>query len=233
MGEQEAQSDVFRFVEMKLAEELMNFLYPPHCPKCNAYVETRGAWCETCLRQTACVQKLPLSVEMAGVLASVWTIGHYRGGLRELIRGLKYQGKKENLPYIHTLLRASDLNIGEMFGAAAAVPVPLHSSKERERGFNQTELIFRDWLENSGIPMERMLSRNRRTAAQYGLAPKARRQNLRGAFSLVEGADVRGRRILLLDDIMTTGATLFECAKVLKEAGAAGIHALVLASDRT
>lgn len=213
-------------------EAVADFFYPPRCPSCRAYVEERGGWCPACLEETARLRRLPVPPEMGRALESVWAVGRYHGGLQALIRGLKYHGKRGNLPYIVALLDACSSDFERIPRAAAAVPVPLHPEREKERGFNQAELIFRRWLEARGIPMERLLLRSRRTLAQYGLGAEARQQNVRGAFSLAEGADVAGRRLLLLDDIMTTGATLFACAELLN-AGGAAVTALVLASDRT
>lgn len=116
---------------------------------------------------------------------------------------------------------------------ALAVPVPLHPAKERQRGFNQTELIFRDWLALRDIPMRRLLVRTRPTPPQYGLTRQARQENLRGAFALAAGAaaELHGRDVLLLDDIFTTGTTAAACARVLLRGGVRSVSALVLASD--
>ncbi len=218
---------------MKWLEELANFLFPPHCPLCNAYVETRGGWCEPCLTKTLEVHRLALDPVMAGIISGAWALGRYRGGLRDILRGLKYRKKKEYLPYVRTLQKAAEPELSAVFREKpAAVPVPLHERKEKERGFNQAELLFREWLEEQGIPMERLLIRCRATKPQYGLGAKERRVNMKGAFAVVEGAGIRGRDILLVDDILTTGATLCECARALKQAGAGKIYVMVMASDR-
>ena len=217
---------------MGIFESILDFLYPPRCPKCRAYVKARGDWCVECLQETSQIHRLPLSVEAAGSLAAVWALGRYRGGLQDLIRGLKYHGKKGNLPCIRTFLKSCDRVLADVPASVVAVPVPLHSLREKQRGFNQAELMFRDWLAERGIPMERMLLRRRETAAQYGLTAEERRENVQGAFSLAEGICVTGRDILLVDDIMTTGATLSACAEVLRRGGAARVYGLVLASDR-
>jgi ComF family protein len=112
-----------------------------------------------------------------------------------------------------------------------AVPVPLHKSKEKQRGFNQTELIFRDWLQTRGIVMQNVLLRTRATRPMYQLSAEERQHNLQGAFRVKEGTALAGKRILLVDDIMTTGATLYACARELRQSGAASVTAIVLASD--
>ena len=217
---------------MKLLDEIVDFLYPPHCPKCKAYVKKRGEWCPECLRETAHVQRLPLPVKLAEAMDAAWAFGRYHGALRDLIRGLKYHGKKGNLPYLHMILRACEKAFPVFPGEVLAVPVPLHPAREKQRGFNQVELVFREWLMRHGIPMERLLLRTRQTKAQYGLSVQERQGNLKGAFAVVDRKLVQGKYILLLDDIMTTGSTFQACAEVLKAAGAARIFGLVLASDR-
>lgn len=217
---------------MKLLDEIVDFLYPPHCPKCNAYVEARGAWCSSCLQETAHVQRLPLPVKLAEVMDAAWAFGRYHGALRDLIRGLKYHGKKGNLPYLHMFLQACEKDLPVFPENVLAVPVPLYPAREKQRGFNQVELVFREWLMQHGIPMERLLLRTRRTKAQYGLPVQERQENLKGAFVVVNGKSVQGKYILLLDDIMTTGSTFQACAEALKAAGAAKVFGMVLASDR-
>ena len=116
--------------------------------------------------------------------------------------------------------------------------MPLHEARRKERGFNQVELIFADWLKAQGIVVQKPLERRRATLPQYGLGEKERRRNMRGAFFLREAGEdgageLLGKRILLLDDIMTTGETLLSCAAVLRQTGAASVQVLVLASDRS
>ena len=218
---------------MGLAEDALNLLFPPHCPICDAYVEVRGGWCRECMRKNLDVHILALEPEVNRVISRAWAFGHYRSGLRNLLRDLKYKGKKQVLPYIRTLQRAGAHELLFLWGEAPlAVPVPLHKSREKERGFNQAELLFKEWLEEQGVSMEPMLLRCRDTAPQYGLGASERRNNLKDAFKLKPGFTLGGRNVLLVDDILTTGATLYECAKVLKRNGAGKIYVLVMASDR-
>ena len=110
--------------------------------------------------------------------------------------------------------------------------MPLHASREKERGYNQTRLIFTDWLAAHDLPLHDALQRLRRTKPMYRLSAVERRENIKGALGIRPGAEaVRGRHILLVDDIFTTGATLTECARVLHQAGAQSVTVLVLASD--
>lgn len=218
---------------MGLVEDALNLIFPPHCPICDAYVEARGGWCEECLRKNLDVHRLALEPEVSRVISGAWALGHYRSGLRNLIRDLKYKRKKQVLPYIRTLQRAGAPALLSLWKEELlAVPVPLHEAREKERGFNQAELIFKEWLEEHGIFMESMLLRCRDTKPQYGLGAVERRNNMKNAFEVRQGTAIVGRNVLLMDDILTTGATLYECAKVLKQNGAGKIYVLVMASDR-
>jgi ComF family protein len=104
------------------------------------------------------------------------------------------------------------------------IPVPLHSKRLRQRGFNQAILIGELVSKKLQIPLARhLLKRIRWTEPQVTLSADKREANVRGAFSITPGADIKGKRVMLLDDVMTTGSTVSECSKVLKRAGAAGV----------
>jgi ComF family protein len=122
------------------------------------------------------------------------------------------------------------------FGAneVLVVPIPLHRAKQRQRGFNQAELIARAALKHCpvGIRFElnpHLLERRRVTQSQIGLTQQQRRANLRGAFKVVKPEKIAGREILLVDDVFTTGTTVSECARVLRRAGAAEIWVATVA----
>ena len=170
-----------------------------------------------------------LPAPMRSLIGTAWALGVYRGGLRSLIHALKYKKQGGTLPYIKTFLEQTDFVLPNTYDFA--VPVPLHRQREKWRGFNQVEVIFRDWLADKSIPLQRALVRKKKTIPLYDRTPQERREILRQAFSLSEGVDVKDKNILLLDDILTTGATLHACAAVLKQAGAARVDVLVFASD--
>jgi ComF family protein len=113
------------------------------------------------------------------------------------------------------------------------VPVPLHRSKQRQREFNQTELIARAALKLLPANVVRLesslLERRRATQSQIGLSSHQRRENLRGAFMVCRPSDVRGRTVLLVDDVFTTGTTVSECAGVLRRAGASKVWVATVA----
>src|SRR5204863_9391333 len=109
------------------------------------------------------------------------------------------------------------------------VPVPLHPARQRERGFNQASLLAELLSVHTSIPCRPLLERIRYTTTQTALDRSERMENLHNAFRLRKNANVRGLHVLLLDDVLTTGSTLSECARVLKRAGAISVHAATAA----
>lgn len=143
------------------------------------------------------------------------------GVARRLVHGLKYRGVRAFAPVMAELLRSVEPG----FRPGAAFAVPLHRSRERRRGFNQAaELLGAlDWPCGPGV-----LERSRGTRSQVGRHERERRRNVAGAFSY-EGPDLDGLEVAVVDDVITTGATVTECARVLRERGAAAIVAVAFA----
>ncbi len=153
--------------------------------------------------------------------------GSYDGGLRELIHLLKYQQVRPASNILGRMLAETISDLQPSFGETKllVIPVPLHARKLRQRGFNQSELIARVSLKllPAGNRLELsagVLERQRETASQIGLSRHQRRENLRGAFRVLQPESVSEREILLVDDVFTTGTTVSECARVLRKAGA-------------
>lgn len=113
----------------------------------------------------------------------------------------------------------------------AIVPIPLHKKRFRERGYNQSELIAKGLAERLGVPLDtKSLIRKEETAYQSGLNHRKRYKNVKGAFMVKYPEHIQGKTILLVDDIITTGATLYEANRVLKQSGAKEVRAITLAS---
>lgn len=153
--------------------------------------------------------------------------GSYEGGLRDLIHLLKYERVRPAANVLGRMLAEVVAGFAPCFqdSRPLVVPVPLHASKLRERGFNQVEVFTRAALKLKPAGMElslqpAVLERSRRTASQTGLSIHQRRENMRGAFQVVQPGLIRGADVLLVDDVMTTGTTVSECARILRRAGA-------------
>lgn len=167
------------------------------------------------------------------------SFGLYAGDLRRLILRMKF-GRHERLGHRLGELLAFPWNSIEGLRDVVMpviVPVPLHPSRRRERGFNQAQLLAGGLVKalgrGSAAPAQRVVSeclcRKRATPPQTGLSLTARRENLRGAFEVVKAESIRERTVVIVDDVMTTGATLSACARTLKNAGAARVIGLTLA----
>ncbi len=155
------------------------------------------------------------------------SFGVYEGDLRRLIHLLKYDGMRPLAKALATKMASLVPRLGAV---ELVVPVPLHRSRRWSREFNQAELLARELSRLVGIPCRPGgLRRVRSTSPQAGLSHRQRRENVRGAFAATDAACIKGRRVLLVDDVMTTGATLNACARVLKVAGARYVGSLTLA----
>ncbi len=154
------------------------------------------------------------------------SFGFYDGALRSLIHLLKYSGMKPLAPRL-SLLMDKALPIDERYDVI--VPVPLHWKRRWKRGFNQAELLASEVSRHRGIPISNALRRTKATVNQAGLTSAGRRRNIAGAFAAREGMGLTGKRVLLIDDVFTTGATASACARALKKAGAGHVSLLTLA----
>lgn len=206
---------------------LLDLVYPPRCPVCRKHVAEHGAWCPVCLAEIVAERELNLAGRRIAFLASCRVLCDYAGGVKKLIHALKFRGDTRAAAAL-TWLLAAKLDCRRLGGVAAVVPVPLHPGRLDERGYNQTELIFRRWAEEQGWPWVEALARIRPTQPQWQLAPTARRRNIKGAFAVTRPELIRGKTILLVDDIVTTGVTMSECAKMLKRGGAVKVIGLAL-----
>ncbi|MGB9205745.1 MAG: ComF family protein [Terriglobales bacterium] len=164
--------------------------------------------------------------------------GSYAGGLRELIHVLKFEQVRPAAAVLGRVLAETIANLEKAMpvGTIVVVPVPLHASKQAQRGFNQAEMIARSALKQLSRPNPKrfalstgVLLRRRDTGSQIGLTSHQRRENLRGAFAVSDPTRIASRDVLLIDDVFTTGTTASECARVLLRAGAARVWVATVA----
>jgi len=240
---------------MKFFSQLTDIIYPPRCHICSRFLSTDERvpslfhLCSSCLAGltpitqpmcTVCGLPFPTSTgpdhlcenclrkqPWYDFLRSPYL---YSGPLMECIQRFKYN--------METHLKSS---LGHLLSSFAKewipnrkdfviVPVPLHRRRLRERGFNQSLLLARILASNLGNQLDYLsLIRNRYTQAQTGLKKKERRKNVKNAFSIIHPDAIKDKKILLVDDVFTTGHTLNECARTLKKSGATTVICLTMA----
>jgi ComF family protein len=228
---------------------LVRLLYPAACENCRRPLESGDQLCPTCAAElpkllppfcARCSQPFEGAITGSFVCANCHDrVLHFesavaayrsRGVVRQLIHRFKYGGEIHLRHLLGKWLceTLADLRLaGRRFDCI--VPVPLHSARERARGFNQAQLLAEMLARHTHLPARRLLERIRYTATQTRLDRRERMENLAGAFRLRRASNVQELRVLLVDDVLTTGSTLSECARVLKEAGARSVHAATVA----
>lgn len=192
----------------------------PYCSKCGLpFVSREGEdhTCSGCLLERRYFRKAR-------------AFGVYEGNLMEAIHLFKY-GKKTSLSQpLSALARETFFQFWDSNSIDLVISVPLHMKRLRERGFNQAHLLVRRWAKYEGIPLDGLtLSRRQWTEPQTNLSRAKRQKNIKGAFSVRHPEKIKDQKILLVDDVYTTGATVNECARVLTKAGAEFVDVLTLA----
>ena len=234
---------------------LLDFVLPPRCLICS--LSTSGAslpWvCQSCLGAVqyitppTCAQcGQPLAAPAEGIATTTHrcgvclltpppydrarAVGLYEGVLRDLIHAMKYQRVYGLVRPLGDLLRQHfSAHWGESL-PEALVPVPLHRSRLRSREFDQALALARHVSQSVAIPLwADVLIRHRPTLSQVGLSATERRRNIRGAFTVQKPQCCADKALLLIDDVYTTGATVQECARLLRQAGAARVDVYTLA----
>ena len=194
---------------------------PPFCHSCGRHLENPARFYTIC----------PQCIKGKTRFDRAYSPCLYRGVIRELIHEFKYKGKD----YLGKHLSAFMIDFAEEFDIAIQkmdfiLPVPLHAARLREREFNQAYILASHIGSHFGKPVARhILQRHRQTKTQTNLDDHNRRINVQGSFSVSANADLQSKNILLIDDVLTTGATASEAAGALKDAGASIVWVMTLA----
>lgn len=222
----------------RLGEFFLDCVYPKSCAGCGS----RGRWlCDRCdvpaarfLAPVCSGCGIPIASgvcrcqELPPGIVAVRSVGPYRGWVGGAIRQIKYHGEWARVSHLGPLLAEA---VDGVHPLDCIVPVPLHPARLKQRGFNQSEKLADVLAAAIEVPVGRPLARTRRTGAQARLGAGERRENVRGAFAPVPGVDVIGKSVLLIDDVITTGSTLGECAEILRAAGASRVTVLAVARE--
>ncbi len=232
------------------AEKLLQFFLPPQCHCCEKILEEgQQGICSDCLSKILWIR--PPFCTVCGIpfasrevmnhscgtcmtkkkhFTMARALGVYEGPLREAIHCWKYQGKTTLTPFLgkwmtEGLNRYWGTNVFDFL-----IPVPLYKKRLRERGFNQALLLVKELSHRSGIPyLKGILQKWKSTLPQINLSGVEREKAVKGSFQLIGGEALKGKWILLVDDVYTTGATVNECSKVLLAEGAERVDVLTLA----
>lgn len=238
----------------RLADGVLNLLYPESCLVCASPVSRMQdcgvcqrcwksvlalrishPWCPSCgvPFQSAAIEPGYLCgdcILQMPVYAGARSFGYYRGELSRLIQGLKFENRRNLVGLLSPLMAQAFVSSWEPEEIDFVVPVPLHPRRRRERGFNQSVLLARGLVRLVGVPLsEAVLVRARNTPPQVGLTDAERRHNVRQAFHCDRPGLVAHKRLLLVDDVMTTGATVCSASQALLDAGARRVSVLTVA----
>lgn len=211
---------------MPVLDALLDLLFPPRCPFCGELLETGGPLCPNCRRD------LPWLAGPAGERPVEMTAGcvsplAYQGRVRQAVHDFKFHGKSPRGRAFGTLV-AQCVRDHRLRAELVSWP-PLSRERLRQRGYDQAQLLAREVGRQLGLPVLRTLTKEDRPAQSGLTEAAARRANLLGAYAAVEPDRFRGRAVLLVDDVVTTGATLSACARVLRDAGAGEVCCAALA----
>jgi ComF family protein len=233
--------DRFRTGTSNLAAAALDVAFPAACSGCGREGDPLCPDCATALDARL---ELPggvpigMPVDLPAPLLQLEWCAPFAGSVRAALHDLKYSGERRLAQPLGSAIARRWRRVGT--GATVVVPVPVHAERERHRGYDQAALIAAVAAAELGLPYGRALERGRATVAQFELGREDRAANVAGAFR-VRRHPIHGPRgqspiadqwILLVDDVVTTGATLASCAMALREAGAVAVSAITVARER-
>lgn len=213
---------------------VLDLLLPPACAGCGRFGHLVCEECLTGFRAASTPDDRFMALDAGTTVGDALELAvaafAHEGMLRRALQRLKYGGSgriavplaRAAAPALEALMRVC--------GSHPLVPVPVHAARQRQRGYNQAALLAAALGTESGLPICDILERRRATARQHGLGKAARLHNLRGAFALRDGAR-SPPGVILVDDILTTSATLESCAQVLRDAGTVSVYGFAIARE--
>jgi len=235
----------------RVLKGLADLVFPPRCIACGNLVNGIEAnpFCQSCFSHVHFIQSplcarcgIPFAAEegrdhLCGDCATskahftvARAVGRYEDVLLDAIHRFKYKGKTHIGEVLGQIMASHDYPSFRIIDYTMIVPVPLHRKRLRERGFNQSVILAREVAKRHSLPMNfAVLKRKTWTEPQVMLGKDARGANVRGAFEVTDNEKMRDEKVLLVDDVYTTGSTVKECARVLKKSGAAEVAVLTLA----
>lgn len=213
---------------------LLEILLPPSCAGCGRFGHLLCDACQARFRHASSPDDRFAAADPGTLVGDALELAVaafvHAGNLRRALQRLKYGGSGSIAEPLAGAAAPALEALTRVCGPLPLVPVPVHAARLRQRGYNQAALLAAALGSRTGLPVLDILERRRSTARQHGLGKAARLHNLRGAFALRDG--VRSPpMVILVDDILTTSATLESCARVLRQAGAAAVYAFAIARE--
>lgn len=225
---------------------IFSFLFPPRCTFCGDILKGSGDTCPTCLENLPRVPEvrckkcsapfktphsLPVCLDCRQdkyPFKKVYAPFLYEDKVQNGLKLFKFRRKRSSAAplacYMFEWMEKEGLPEADLI-----TYVPIDFLRFRERGYNQSKLLAAELSTHTGFPLEPLLKKKFGVRRQSSLSRKARKKNVRGAFSLLPEKDIKGKRILLIDDIYTTGATVGECSRILRRGGAKEVTVAVVA----
>lgn len=213
-----------------ILKKIIAFFYPERCPYCNSVIEADQIACDRCMKILREKQQ-PIARGARGYRCIASFI--YDGAVRRALINIKFREKIQFIPQMADIL-AQDIQScykGELFDLITAVP--MHPKDQKKRGYNQSELLAKELSRMLGIPYVPTLIKVKHTKKQHHLKYTERRTNLSGAFSVIDKTRITGKKILIVDDIITSGVTLGTCCKTISRAKPDIICGAALANAQT
>ena len=203
-------------------QTLGDMLFPPRCLFCDELIYPGWEICEACENEIAASPAIRrMKPGVSGETVWCLTPFRYEGQVKESLMRFKFRGHREYAPYYGRKLAEGLREQWREEAFTVATAVPLSKRRLRERGYNQAELIAREAAKWLGLPYVETLRKVKENQVQHELSGEERLRNVQGVYRACDGVRLAGEFILLIDDIVTTGATLCECARILLQEGAA------------
>lgn len=200
---------------MRIYHRVISLLFPERCPFCNAVIEAEDIACARCMATLKEKQQPIIRGAMGYRCISSFI---YDGKVRKMLIGIKYYERVQHIRQAASILAKDIRSCYNDIPFDLITTVPMHPKDQRQRGYNQCELLSKELSKLLGVPFEHTLVKVKRTKKQHKLRYRERKTNLSGAFKLIDMERVRDKRILLIDDIVTSGCTLGACCKTLNKA---------------
>lgn len=213
---------------IKVVKLIKSFLFPVRCPYCNKPIDYRDAACDECLHDNF-KGDYERKIKVFGKTITNFASAAYEGKVRESVCNYKFHGKKDYADQFAEIMAKTFNDHYNVDDYDFITSVPLSKSRLKERGYNQAELLARELSNKVKLPYKEVLEKVKDNKTQHNLDVKDRLKNVKNAYAVLNKEAVKEKKILICDDIITTGSTLSECIKELLKSGAQKVDSITFA----